>query len=504
MSQTPAHEIAGPPQGAWARRTVRPGSRRKQMLYLGLAAMEACWLYPWLLFAMGADERAARVPFAAILFTLLLALYVTRYFDRRSVSLAWQRLSTIVLALLCTLLLLRIYVYSSYLPTDFSWAARFMWELGNVMQRIHSSFVLTLASLLLWWRGIQIAQRDLGLHSIGFSFRVGIIAFLWLFLVSLFSLRIDASPFAFAYFALGLVVLGLARIEEVESTRLGVRSPFDTSWTALLVIAALVVVALSLVAARVLSVQNIAALLRQLRPAFALLARLASPLLIALASLLELLLTTLIRIFGAALGEMPESEATQGLASWIEDLRRLQGSTTPQGLLATIMRVLKWGFLGLMMFGALAAIALSIGRIRRGTDVGRTAEFESVWDNSGAAQDVRNALESRWRHWRQELRDRLAWLRGEQYALATIRQIYASLIKLAAASGLARQDAETPYEYLARLQLVFPGSENEIELITQAYVQAHYGERSFSPRYVQQVRDAWVTVRTRQEQRDRR
>jgi hypothetical protein len=503
MSMTPAQSIPGRPQATWSRRKEARVSRRKQMLYLGLAAMEACWLYPWLLFALGVDERAAHVPFAPILFTLLLAFCVTRYFDRRAVSLAWQRLCTIVLALLCTFLLLRIYVYPSYLPTDFSWAARFIWELGNVLQRIHGSFVLTLASLLLWWRGIQLAQRDLGLHSIGFSFRVGIIAFLWLFLCGLFGLRIDASPFAFGYFALGLVVLGLARIEEVGSTRLGICSPFDASWTALLTVAALLVVALSLVAARVLSVQNIVALLRQLRPAIALLSRAASPLLVALAWLLELLLTTLIRIFGAALGERPESQAVEGLSSWIEELRRLRGATAPQGLWATIVQVLKWGFLGLIMVGVLAAIALSISRIRRGTEDGRNAEFESVWDSSSAGKDVRNALQSRWMRWREELWDRLTWLRGEQYSLTTIRHIYASLVKLAAASGLARQAAETPYEYLARLEMVFPGSEPEMELITEAYVQAHYGERSFSPRYVQQVRDAWLTVRTRQEHDDR-
>jgi hypothetical protein len=502
MRETALQNTSGPPQAVQAPRRVRRVSWRKQALHLGLAAMEACWLYPWLLFALGIGERAARVPFAATLFTLLLAFCVTRYFDHRATSLAWQRLWTIVLALLCTLLLLRCYVYSSYQPMDFSWLARLVWELGNVLQRIHGSFILTFASLLLWWRGIQLAQRDLGLQSIGFSFRVGIIAFLWLFLVGILGTRIDATPFAFAYFALGLVVLGLARIEEAGESRLGIRSPFDASWTGLLIGAALVVVALSLLAARVFSVRNIAALLRQLRPAITLLARLASPLLIALAWILELVLTALIRIFGAAFAQNPESQEVESLTSWIEELRQLRGPGQ-QGLLATILQVLKWGFLGLIVVGALAAIALSISRMRRGAEDGRAAEFESVWESDGSAQDVRNALESRWRLLREELRARLAWLRGEEYALATIRQIYASLVKLATACGLARQDAETPYEYITRLRMVFPDSEEEIKLITGAYVQAHYGERPFSPQYVQRVRDAWLTIRRRQEQHDR-
>jgi hypothetical protein len=90
-------------------------------------------------------------------------------------------------------------------------------------------------------------------------------------------------------------------------------------------------------------------------------------------------------------------------------------------------------------------------------------------------------------------------LRGEEYSLASIRKTYASLARLAAASGYPRRDAETPYEYISALQRAFPGSEEEIQLITNAYVRVHYGERSFSPQYVQQVRDAWVTIRERQE-----
>jgi hypothetical protein len=497
MSDMAAHSIDGP---SFARRKLTHGSWRKPAMYLGLAAMEACWIYPWLLFALGTSWHAVRVPYAAILLTLLAAFFVTRYLDRRAVSLAWQRLWTIVLAICCTLLLLKLYVYPGYGLVDPSWLARFVWELGNVLQRIHPSFVLALTSLLLWWRGIELAQRDLGLQSIGFSFRVGIIAFLWLFLVAIFGVRIDATPFAFVYFACGLVVLGLARIEDVGESRLGVRSPFDASWTGLLIGAAVVVVVLSLIAARVISVRNIAALLGEFRPAITLLARLASPLLIVLARLLEWILTSLIRIFGAALGQDLGSEGAEGLASWIEELRQMQGLDAQQGFMATILQVLKWGFISLAILGALAGIALSISRIRRGAADSRAADFDSVWESGNASQDARDALESRWRRWREELRARLARLRGEAYSLATIRHIYASLVRLAATLGLSRQDAETPYEYIVRLRRVFPGSEDELRLITQAYVQAHYGEQSFSPQHVQRVREAWFTLRTRHEQ----
>jgi hypothetical protein len=95
------------------------------------------------------------------------------------------------------------------------------------------------------------------------------------------------------------------------------------------------------------------------------------------------------------------------------------------------------------------------------------------------------------------VRDLLARLRGEGYSLASIRQAYASLTRMAAATGHPRRAAQTPYEYLPSLRQAFPGSAQEVELITEAYVRVHYGERIFEPEYVQQVREAWLAVRSR-------
>jgi hypothetical protein len=50
------------------------------------------------------------------------------------------------------------------------------------------------------------------------------------------------------------------------------------------------------------------------------------------------------------------------------------------------------------------------------------------------------------------------------------------------------------------LQKAFPESPREVQLITEAYVGAHYGERRFQPEYVQRVREAWLTIRERHEQ----
>jgi hypothetical protein len=231
-----------------------------------------------------------------------------------------------------------------------------------------------------------------------------------------------------------------------------------------------------------------------------LLAKLASPVLAAIAWLLQLILTSLIRLFRPILGRWLDSSPVGGIPEELQQFQQLQQAEVAQGIAQFIFQLIKWGFLGLIFVSALAVLAFSIGRVRRARQAGRLGEHESVWETASAAKDVRDALESRWQRWREDLQARLARLRGEDYSLVSILQIYASLVKLAAASGLPRHEAATPYEYVATLHKAFPDSAEEVQLITNAYVHAHYGERSFRPEYVQRVRDAWLTIRTRQEQ----
>ena len=470
---------------------------RKELLYLGLAAMESCWFYPWLLL-ITPHSNFRRIPFIAILSILLLALYLTRLLGQEVISLLTQRIATIALALLSALLLLRLYIYADYSFGDISWLGRFAWEVGNVLQRIPPSLVAFFASLYLWWRGISLAQREFGVDAVGFSFRLGIITFFWFLLVTVFGSPIDARPFIFVYFFLGLIVMGLARIEDISHSQVGIRSPFDASWMGILMTSTLAVSALSLLTVGLLSLHNIAALLHQLQPIAALLEKVTYPLLIVLAWLLELLLTLLIRIFKAAWGTAGLEEPLSYLSEQLHEFQQI--ASPAYGPPPLVLQVLQWGFLTLVLASVLAVLVLSINRRWQALQAGRTGEYQSIWEAESTAKEIKNALQSRWRGLHETLLSKLGQLRGEDYSLASIRHIYASLVKLAAAAGFPRREAETPYEYTATLCQAFPGSEEDIMLITEAYVRTHYGERIFQPEYVQRVRNAWLAIRTRQEQ----
>jgi hypothetical protein len=77
----------------------------------------------------------------------------------------------------------------------------------------------------------------------------------------------------------------------------------------------------------------------------------------------------------------------------------------------------------------------------------------------------------------------------------SIRRIYANLVRLASQNGYPRPEAATPFEYLVLLGQAFPGFDDEVQAITQAYVNAHYGMLPDTPAELQRIRDAWRRVR---------
>jgi hypothetical protein len=424
-------------------------------------------------------------------------MYLTRYLHFRKTPLALQRILTLVAALLGVLLLLRLSAYGDHSWNDWSWMGHLIWEIANAMQRISPPLVILAAGLYLWYRGIVLGQRDLGFDSVGFSFRVGIIAFLWLFLLQIVIPAPRQPRIALFYFLLGLIAVGLSRIESVSQSRMGVRSPFDASWMGILGSATLALLGVSALVASLLTWRDLSRVALILQPVWILLGRLAAPLGVAVAWLLEGLLNALIRLFSGLFGELGTEMGF--LTDLSVRLEQFQQSQPAQGAAQLVLQVLKWGFYALVMVSVLAVIAFSVNRLRR-VQEDNSEVPTAVWE-SGRPEAQPDGTPGVWQHLWDALQAQWAQLKGEDYSLLSIRRIYASLQRLAAASGYPRPEAATPYEYMAILGKGFEGSEGEIHLITEAYVRAHYGQRIFAPEYVQRVRDAWLALRAQQEQR---
>jgi len=125
----------------------------------------------------------------------------------------------------------------------------------------------------------------------------------------------------------------------------------------------------------------------------------------------------------------------------------------------------------------------------------RDEDHESVWEEVNLRHSLRDLLNDGRRRLG-EIADSLSRSRlGQIFAALTIRRIYAHLGALAAEMGHPRALHETPYEYRSTLEQIFPDNHADVDQITKAYVDVHYGEVPDQLADLEKIRAAWNNLR---------
>lgn len=472
---------------------------RHEVLYLCVAAMEVCWLYPWVLLgnrALGGGTRQSLIlpPFVL----LLTALYLTRALPKLALAMHWNRVIIALSAAAACLVTLKYHLYGQYSWFDLTWLWDMVIALADLANAIPAGMLVIVVVLYLWWRGISLGQQTLTSAKVGFYFRLGIVAFVWYLLLTIFGLVQDVTVVIFVYFFFGLIAVALARIEEVSRLKGGVRSPFNIYWLGVLVLATLVVLLVGLLISYVFSLQNVYHVLGWLRP--------LEPILEAafyfVFTILSYLLQSLIEALIQFVEQFVDSRLLEILASQRISLEQQAAQAAePPGYLG----ILRGGIIVAILLAAVVAVAFTLRRWWARRQEEQADEIrESVWSSGSIAKGLLGSVRDGW--------NRLGELAGmvrrfglgrDLYSIISIRKIYASLVRLAEIRGYPRPAAQTPYEYLHTLYCAFPGSEAEVETITEAYVGVHYGELPHSADDLQRIRECWATVRRQDELRER-
>jgi hypothetical protein len=462
---------------------------RREALYLAIMAMEVCWVRAWILFGAVIYDHADRSLSWGALFSLfVVALYATRILARRQEDLRRLRVSIALAALVTIPLVAQADLYPEIPLWNPAWVGRF---LAGIVHLAPAELTALLAGLYLWWRGIALTQ-GLGLQGTGFRFRLGIMAFVWLLLISTVITRLDITPLIFTYFAFSLLAMALARIEEVSRVRGGLPSPFNLSWLLTLVGATALVLLLGLGVTRLFSVEVARSAIVRLEPLAAVLDRLLYRLVVLIARLLEPLIIWLINFFRELWVAMQEDQQTEVVTPVpIEELFKEVEPIQWPAWLSYLVTVLRWGVIGLLAAAAFWIVVRSFRRWQELVEGTAPQSRESVWSGEVFREDLASLLRDGW----QRLRG-LASLRvGPGYSTASIRKIYASLLRLGAAMGYPRPEGTTPYEYVTTLGQALPGREGEVAAITEAYVQVRYGEAPTTEEDLRRVREWWERVR---------
>jgi hypothetical protein len=72
---------------------------------------------------------------------------------------------------------------------------------------------------------------------------------------------------------------------------------------------------------------------------------------------------------------------------------------------------------------------------------------------------------------------------------------YLAMIRRGREQGLTRKPSQTPSEYAVTLEKALPSTTQDIDSITQAFVEARYSRREVDPREANAVKEAWGRIR---------
>ena len=172
------------------------------------------------------------------------------------------------------------------------------------------------------------------------------------------------------------------------------------------------------------------------------------------------------------------------------------------------------GLLLSSMFWAVAIVmsvlAISFFLRERGVKL-NTAVAQTIW------QRVRQWLQTAWRgaghqmrDWQQAVRTRLQkepedeestkppWRFIRLNALSPreqIRYFYLSTVKRAANKGVPRQQDETPLEFAQDLKQSWPEAEEDVDALTDAFLEARYGRSPIEKEAVNPIKKRWQQVK---------
>jgi len=466
--------------------SYRPLAWRRELLHLIEIGMEAVWCIPvFIAFAPGAN----RLPFGTdalfVIGNLLIAMGLVRYLNRRQVRyeiLRWIILAGVVGA--CA------FALTVVLPTV---------GIGNTPPLIIRSFsgnapvfvpfpVLTIGLVIfLWYRGISIATALITPVRASFGFRLGILVMILLAVIPdarFQSMLVSLLPL---FFFMGLMATSLARSASLRINRDLQRTTFGARWIGLTGIIGAVITAVGFVGSLLLAgygVEGAAAIIKGIMGViFAIFLVIMAPILLILEQALR-------GLAGAIQSIIIRFNPPEFSKQFQQPTDQVAQQNAQQ--LANILDVLKYVCMGSITLLIVVGIVVGLFILLRNRATGQSLageEREQLDDNAlnGLRDLLRRGLLS--------LQNAM-WSVG-QFGLnrrlldaLTIRRLYARLIANAAERGYPRDPSRTPFEYQDKLRAAFPGFDSEIGLVTQAYVNVHYGELPDNPDALAAVKHA--------------
>jgi hypothetical protein len=462
------------------------------------AAMEYCWLYPWIVIIGGGLYPGQGPLISAVWAFVILMLAQTAVSPVlvRGGSLVAARALLVGGGFALGLIDVYLRYYSSLPFWGFTWLAILFSEAHAVLPAVSQPVMGALVASLLWWRGLVLGGREVGAIEIENAYKTGVAMIVMYFLAA--AVYSDASGFQAAgptlpgslpaFFFLGLSALALARLATIwDAGQHEEKSQFPVRAWILLVIGLVGIILLvagmtaGLAATDVTTYMGLA-----LRPLLPLLEIVFYVIFIVATVLVRAMIFILERLPARVRFTIPAREPMP-LDTLLERLRSLE--LNPQ-----VIAGARWGMvlavITLLVIGMAATIVMLRRRQRRAGD----DERESVWSGLAAWNNVKNIL----------LGLRIRRARSGESVLPTaagIRMVYRELLQLGRHLGAVRPRWATPREHDPRLRSALVETSDEVALLTETYERVRYGGWTPTTTELQEARDVLARIKAAAEAR---
>ncbi len=462
---------------------------RRELLYFAVLGMEVPWMILWYFIVQpGANKLPALITVGFVLANLVVAVSIVRIMIHRNLPdslLRWVILAGAGFGVVFALIAL-------YPPGGIGGDKPFLAQAVYWLPLPPYPVITGALVVGLWVRALQIAGDMITPVRTSFGFRLGILMMIVAAAIGDTRIRNAAVAMLPLFFFAGLLATSLARLASLRVNRTVQRASFSTRWIGFSGLIAAVISSLGFVVALLLAGVGLTGISQVIQGIFAAAAVILLALIAPLLQILESIVSALSEAIANAVSGAKLPPLGTGQANLKIDPQTLAANANRVALISTGINV------------ALVVVLIALGvfillRLLRRRDVDRMVEGEERegMDSDGLLHSLGNAL-----------RDGLMGLQGladlfgqrRLLNVLTIRRLYARLILRAAALGYPRGATETPFEYQHQLQVAFPGFPGEIALVTQAYVNAHYGESLDGPDVLATVKAAVEAMLTDSEQ----
>lgn len=451
---------------------------RYEVLLLAIAGMEACWIVAWSRVLLDRPGSALEgLSWLSVWLLFIVALTTARTLGRMELRRgAW-------------------YVGAVALFTSLVFVWTNQGAMPLLLRRpsdpsVAAEVLALLFAFLLWFRALRIPDNAGDMRAMAREFQIGLFVLVGAVLVSLqFPTRMN--DLVVAYFGFGLLAVALTRIDEVAQAGTGGAAPMNRKWVAALATTLLVVGVITLLAARVITVEVTRWVLRPVVTLLGIILFVS----IMLATELALLILPLLQ---GLIGDV----SIQNLQEGVENVR-WRTAPIPQDEAAETAR-LNPQFVEALQITVIVLLAiLAVWVIARSFRLWRMERYntpggvrEEVPHEGSLGEDLAGYLRDQWRRLREA--DLLRLFR--RLGTGSVRAIYANLLVLLTALDHPRQPEQTPYEYEPVAEGVLPERQAEIADITEAFVRARYGEMEISAQELAHLQQAWERVRAEGEE----